>query len=547
MSAKRQRIYLISSAMIILVLLIGACAPAATLTPEIIERTVVVETTPGVVEKTVVVEKLVTPTTAPTPTPISEPKPGGTLNIGIRTEFTDFDPYNLAWSNYPVYDQLYDTLLKYEGDLTPRPWLAESWESSTDGLTWTLHLRKGVKFHNGREFTADDVLKNFEKAMNQETGYHMYTQSQAVESVEAPDDYTVVVHLKEPDPAILDFFEGFSMIAPESFDALKDHPIGTGPYKFVEWIPNDHATLEKNEDYWGDKGPYVDRIIIHPNPDSDALVAALESGAYDIVWDLPFKDVPRLEKEGYTIWRGTPGALVWQLYVNPNKITDKRIRQAIQYALDRKTILEKAFYGQGNIMYTPFPDYSMAYDPSFDNYYPFDLDKAKALLEDAGATDLKFTINVNTLEQAAIAQILQADLAKIGVDATIQLLDYSPFYAAMFAAEYDTMTAFISNSNKDPSRLALNSHYRTVASPILCGEHPYCPEEYVNLMNQAATMTDPEARKDIYERVAEILLDESWAISLADKPAIVASQPFVRGIEFRMDTAPRFGNVWLAH
>lgn len=540
MKASRWVIALLVAVGLVAIGLLGsACAPTATPTPERIVETVEVP-----VKETVVVE--VTPTPVPTPAPITEPKAGGTLHVGIRVEFSDFDPYNLAWSNYPVYDQLYDTLIKFDSELNPHPCLAESWDLSEDGLTWTLHLREGVKFHNDREFVAGDVVKNFERGMTEETGYHMYPLTRTVESVKALDDYTVAVTFSEPNPAAIDLFEGFSMIAPEAFDLVKEHPIGTGPYKFVEWIPNDHCTLAKFEDYWGSEGPYVDEVVIHPNPDTDALVAALESGAYDIVWDLPFKDAPRLEKAGYTVLTGQPGALIWQFYVNPNKLTDKRVRQAIQYALDRETIWEKVYYGQGSVTYSPFPKYSMAYDPAFENYYPFDLDKAKALLEEAGAEDLKFAINVNDLVMAGMAQILQSDLGKIGVDTSIRLLDFSPFYAEMFAAEYDVMVGFISNSNKDPSRLALNSHYRTTASPVLCEENPYCPEEYIELMNKAATMLDTEARKEMYHRIGEILLEESWAISTADKPVIVVTQPYVQGVEFRVDTAPRLGKVWLA-
>jgi peptide/nickel transport system substrate-binding protein len=522
------------------------------------KETVIVAGTPEVVEqevtKIVEVEKevVVTATPEPTPEPVTEPVSGGTLAIGLAMDFETFDPYSLKWSNFPLRAQLFDSLIRYDHDLNAHPWLAESWEMSDDGLTVTLELRKGVKFHNGREMVADDVLQNLDKARDPERCLHMCAVTKKIESYEAPDDYTVVIHYSMIDTGWMDFLEDLFIIAPESFDTLKDNPIGTGPYKFKDYIPNDHATFAKNEDYWGPNGPYVDEVVWRPfGNDDEAMVAAFESGALDILHDVPFKDAGRLRKSGATIYPGQPGALVQTLYINPLKVRDKRVRQAMWYALNTQALKETVFYGSGEMYWSPYPRESWAYDTKFDNYYSYDLDKAKALIEEAGAEGLSLTFLAVDLDYVQMATIWRDDLKKIGIDMEIRVVESTIFYEELLTYVYEVTDGYISNSNKDPDRLFSMSQYRThpastmIAPDAFWPVHPETGEAYGDLIVEGGSILDREKRKEIYRKIQEIFLEEAWAIAWLRRDSLFASQPYVHGFDWRIDNCIALENVWM--
>ncbi len=259
---------------------------------EIVEvegKETVVEVTKVVKEE---VEVVVTATPEPTMEAPTGPVAGGTLRFGMTSDFDHFNPGYLGYEEFPVRAQIYDSMIRYDHDVQPHPRLAETWEMSDDGLTLTIKLREGVKFHNGREMVADDILQNLAFAQDEETCYHMCQGTAKIESAEALDDYTVVFHYSEFDAGWQDFLEDWYIIAPEGFDTVDNSPIGTGPFKFQEYIPDDHTIFVKNEDYWGSEGPYVDEIYIRSfGTDEEALVAALESGEIDLTHQTPTKDV----------------------------------------------------------------------------------------------------------------------------------------------------------------------------------------------------------------------------------------------------------------
>lgn len=550
---------------------LASCSTAST--PEVVEKEKIVEQT-VIVEKEVTVEKMVvetivvekekvvevTPIPEPTATPITEPKSGGTLQVGMASTVESFDPYSLSWTAFPIRAQLYDTLIRYDHDASnPQPWLAESWEISEDGLIVTIKLRQGVKFHNGRELVADDVLQNLDKARDPERCLHMCSLTKKIESYEAPDDYTVVIHYSEIYTGWQDFLDDFFIVAPESFDTLKEGGIGTGPFKFEEFLPGDHFTLVKNEDYWGSDGPYVDKVVWNMyGTDTDAMVAAFESGALDIAQDIPFREYSRLSRSGYSIYTGQPGALFEVLYVNPLTVKDKRVRQAIQYALNREAIQDAVFYGAGEIWWSPYPKDHWVYDTEFENYYPYDLEKAKALVQEAGAEGLTLTFSAFNQEYAAMGVILRDDLKKIGINLEVRLIDSTQFYNDLYNYSYELLASYGANSNKDPDRLFSGSQWRvypasTMIVPPSVDPDAFWPvhmetgEAYGDLIAEGSTTLDQDRRREIYIKLQEILLEESWSINWLRRDALFGTQPYVQGLDWRLDDGLVLENVWLAH
>jgi len=379
--------FLVLVAGLIVLVLVAACGAAAT--PQTVVETVVVEKevvetvivekevegeTQTVVE-TVVVEKEVVVTATPDPAAEAEggeeeamakggPKRGGTVTYGQLGDITNFDPFQLSSVSYPMFQNLYDSLIRYDNELNIEPRLAESWELNEDSTQITLNLRQGVKWHNGRDFVADDVVKNFERGLSDELGHNIHgTVNGVVDKVTAVDDHTVVIDFLAPTPNVFDILNAIFIHAPESMDSLESSAIGTGPFKLVEWIPGDHVTLERNDDYWEEGKPYLDGWTFKPYEDYEALLAAVQGGVIDIARNIVPKDVEFLEGQGLVLKPGQEGFILYTITVNPpdpdqepGPLSDKRVRCALNYALDRDTIVDQALYGAGKRLVQNFPE-----------------------------------------------------------------------------------------------------------------------------------------------------------------------------------------------
>ncbi len=258
-------------------------------------------------------------------------KQGGTLTVGLPQDAVTFDPHNLLFQGFPLHQNLYDTLIRYDQTLKTLPGLAERWTIAPDGQAVTLQLRKGVTFHSGRELVAVDVVKNFEKAADPARGFNMLPAVANVDSASAVDPGTVLIKFKRVSPEVTDLLQAMSIIDPAGMETVTKRAAGTGPFKFVEWVPGDRITLERNAEYWAKPAPFVDRLVYKVFSDSDAMVAALQSGIIDLCTSLPPKDVARLSRD-FNLVRGHPGALTYELRLNPSKppFDKKEVRQAFQ-------------------------------------------------------------------------------------------------------------------------------------------------------------------------------------------------------------------------
>ena len=462
-------------------------------------------------------------------------KRGGTLTVGMPNDWNTFDPHNLSFANFTLQQNLYDTLIRYDQSLKPLPGLAERWAVAPDGQSVTLTLRKGVKFHSGKDLTAADVVKTFEKAADKDRGSNMLPAVANVAGVTAPDAGTVVIQFKKVSPEITDLLHAMAIIEPSAMDSLKNRGSGTGPFKFVEWVPGDHTTLERNAAYWGAPAPWVDRVVFKVFSDSDAMVAALQSGICDLVVSLPPKDVSRLSKE-FNLVRGHPGALTYELRVNGTKppFDKKEARQALLYAIDRKGVVETVLFGVSQPTVLPFSRASAAYDASTLAKYPFDLKKAKELLDRAGVKGGKAECLAlpQFPELPAIGQILKADLAKIGFDIELVILDSTQYYKRVLGGDFQLATSFSGNTQKYPTRVALNSIYRTANNPVWGNN---VPKAYVDAINEANGTVDPASQKAAFARLDAAILDEAWVVSIAYRQSVFGLARHVQDFAFTVD------------
>jgi peptide/nickel transport system substrate-binding protein len=472
-------------------------------------------------------------------------KKGGTLTVGMPNDWNTFDPHNLSFANFTLQQNLYDTLIRYDQSLKPLPGLAERWAVAPDGQSVTLALRKGVKFHSGKDLTGADVVKNFEKAADKDRGSNMLPAVANVESVTAPDAGTVVIKFKKVSPEVTDLLQAMAIIEPSAMDSLKSRGSGTGPFKFVEWVPGDHTTLERNPTYWGAPAPWVDRVVFKVFGDSDAMVAALQSGICDLVVSLPPKDVARLSSE-FNLVRGHPGALTYELRVNGTKppFDRKEARQALLHAMDRKGVVDNVLFGVSQPAVLPFSRASAAYDPSALTRYGFDLKKAKELLDRAGVRGGKAECLAlpQFPELTAIAQVIKADLAKIGFEVELVILDSTQYYKRVLGGDFQLATSFSGNTQKYPSRVSLNSIYRIANNPVWGNS---VPKAYADAIAEAASTIDPTRQKAAFAKLNAAILDEAWVISIAYRQSVFGLARHVQDFAFTVDDMPVLEQVSL--
>lgn len=414
-----------------------------------------------------------------------EPKYGGTLIVRHSADPIILNP-SLAGSaaSNNIIGQMFSQLVKYDENNEWEVDLAESWDVSDDGLTYTFKLRKDVKWHDGVPFTSKDVKFTYDTITSESL---VYAGSFAiVDHIETPDDYTVVIHLKTVNAAFPHALVGCiqsSGIIPEHLYAGTDihenphnyDPIGTGAFKFVEWVKGSHVTLEANEDYYGE-GPYLDKVIYKIIPDSSTALLAFEAGEFHYYTGPPASEIPRLEAMDWVEVYQQPSTSIKYVAFNlahpDSPITDKKVRQALYTAIDRKSIVENiVIYGvPGTSCYTTAQ--GLYYDPDIAEMYPIEGDIAKAnqMLDEAGyprdASGKRFSVSiwtrigVPTREDASMA--IKQWWGELGVETTVQTVEQGTLKQSFWFDHDFELIFWSSGVGPDPERLYARLHSSTV-------------------------------------------------------------------------------------
>lgn len=470
---------------------------------------------------------------------------GGSLTVGTVGDFLNLDPFVMSFVNYPVMENVYDQLVRLDHEINPQPWLAESWELSDDYLTMTLKLRSGVTFHSGREMVAEDVVANFERARVQETGGNLYANMAAIESVTATDPSTVEITFSQPAAYIYNALGLISIIEPENFENLSSVAAGTGAFKVQEWIPGDHATFVKNEAYWDPNRPLVDEVTVQFYGDEGSLVSALEGGILDIAIGVPPREMERLE-QSFTIVQGLPGARFYYLGLSPKQapFDNKLVRQAMGHAIDRQTLVDNVLFGAGTPTTTPYPEASPAFFEEHAAMYPFDLDRAKQLLDEAGFPDgITFSLPTPSgfPELGQFAQVFQADLAKIGCTVNIEPMDNAQWYPILLEGTFQAIFSFAGGPQLYPTRVALSGNFRAQGNVAWPDGNP--PAAYVEGLTAADATFDPEEQKVAFRQMTDAFMDEAWVLAVAFKLDLFALTDQISGFDFGVYSQPRLDQV----
>jgi peptide/nickel transport system substrate-binding protein len=493
----------------------------------------------------------------PVPTPVVAPagqaRPGGTLRIGQVGDLVSLDPLIHGAATADNVGLSFDKLVALDLQDQPGGLLAESWDVSEDAKQIQLNLRHGVQFHSGRELTSDDVAYTFARIRDDpKAGTGQFAlQGQWFTSYETPDKYTIILKSDQPRPTMFDLLAYLPIVdrmTLESPDAASKS-VGTGPFKFVEWAPGDHVTFDQNTNYWQSGRPYVAGIRTSIFRDVQSMTAQFEAGALDLIRMPTLRDFVRLKEspnfQGIT--HPLVGYSAYNLGVNVlTPPTDsKLVRQALNYAIDRQRFVDTALLGLGHPQDLPWSEKYPMYESGKMVHYAFDLEKARSLLAQAGASDLSVDINPfpPAPEAELFAEMYQADLAQIGVTLNIVKLETPAWVAASNSGKMNGMyVAPGTNLHLLPGTLF------NLSVPLrpMNNMQNYKSDAYTALVARAGSEVDPAKQQQIYSALNDLLLEESFVMCLSPFPLVMLARANVHDVTPNLhDGAWLQTNTWL--
>jgi peptide/nickel transport system substrate-binding protein len=470
----------------------------------------------------------------------SGPRAGGTSVWAAESDPVSMNPItNSNFSSTQGFEHCYESLVGYDSDLNLVPALAERWETPDD-TTYIFHLRRGVKWHDGSDFSADDVKYTFDIVLDPEGPAIWRNNFDAVESVEVVDSHTVKFTTRRPFPPLLGAFAILRSSAIIKRGAMEETNLdneinGTGPYKLVRYLPQDVIELERNPDYWGNPLPYLEKVSFKILTEEDARVAGLRAGSIDYALLTPLGEQRLRNEQNLNIMSG-PRVFLYVFVFNMLREpwSDVRVRQAISMAVDRDELIEKALFGTGTIagpMPTGFGNWFVPPAELREKWYTPNLERARQLLDEAGVPegqelDLLVAPFGGSDFYTNAAVVLKDQLEKIGITVNIRQVEVGVFVQE---ASLDGNWNYDMNINAfsprhDPDGFVWARFYSENTFAV-----GYKNERVDELLVEARSTIDQAQRKALYDEAQRILLDESPMIWVGSDNIIEAVQNYVKG------------------
>lgn len=473
--------------------------------------------------------------------------PDDVLVIGQIAEPKSMDPATVtAVNDFRILVNMYDGLTRYkDGSLEVRPSLAKSWEISADGTEYTFKLREDVTFHDGTRFDAAAVKYNFDRMLNKDHPDHdtgpfpLSFFFGAIKETTVVDNFTVKLRLDAPYAPLLSnlAYPTGLMVSPA---AVKKHkkefgrnPSGTGAFKFAKWESNRQVALQRNDGYW-DRAAPLKGLVFRPITDANARVSEMLSGGIDLMVEVPPDNVAMFDQSADFQLHEQAGPHLWFLILNLKEgpFTDKRVRHAVNHAINKEALVKNVLQGTATVATGPTPAaFAWAYNDSLQPY-PYDPAKARALIKDAGyeGAELKFYVTEGgsgMLDPVAMGTAIQADLAAVGLNASIETYEWNTFLGkvnpglegkadmaemAWMTNDPDTLPYLALRSKAWPADGGFNSGY-------------YANPKVDELLEKARTSTDQSERARLYREMQQIVYDDApWAFIANWKQNAVTSK-----------------------
>lgn len=494
-----------------------------------------------------------------------EDKYGGTLIYGQGAPADALDPHmTTLGSSADITVNIFDNLVRFKRGTTEiEPSLAKSWETSEDGLTWTFHLREGVKFHDGTPFNAEAVVFDIRRQLNPDHPYYFEGQYPyanfslgMIETIKAIDEYTVEIKLNQPYAPFLKNLAMFAtgIVSPTAVkeygeDVFK-HPVGTGPFKFEEWVKDDHITLVANEDHW-DGRPYLDKLIYRIIPKNSVRLLELEKGNIDMMQGLNPTDISKVENNSDLEIKEDPGLNIGYIALHNEKepFDNKLVRKAMNYAINKEEICEQLMKGVAVPAEGPLPPTMWGYNEDLTGY-PYNPEKAKELLKEAGYEDgFSFTLRTYSAPRAynplgaRLATVVQQYLKEVGIDAEIEQLEWGTYISEGKAGKHTAAFFGWMADNGDPDNF-LNVFFNS-ENQGSTNRAFYTNKKVDEMLVEAQKTTNTDKREELYKEVQEIVVDDAPFVFLNHMKMQIPIRKEVNNFVLYPTNNKFFHKVWI--
>ena len=479
---------------------------------------------------------------------------GETLVFGRGGDSTSLDPSRVTeGETFKVTVNLFETLLNFgDQDTTIQPGLAKDHDTSEDGLTYTFELEEGVKFHDDTDFNAEAVVKNFERwAAGDEEMFPYYKsmfggfkddESHVIESVTADGDYTVIIKLKRPQAPFLKnlAMDMFAIASPTAFEGQGDddferNPVGTGPFQFVDWKPNDSITIEKFDGYWQDGLPKLGKVIFLSIPDNSARLNNLLAGNIDLADGINPSDGVTIEDNDSLQLFERPSMNVGYLGLTVTRppFDNKLVRQAMNHAIDKQSIIDSFFEGRAEVAKNPMPESISGYNDDIEGY-EYDPEKAKELLAEAGHAD-GFDMELWAMpvprpympDGEKVAEVIQKNLEDVGITAKIVSHEWATYLDLASKGDADAFMLGWTGDNGDADNFL---YVLLDEDNIGSNNYTYFENDAMHdLFIEAQTEVDEDKRIKLYEEAQEIIHEEAPWVPLAHSTPLLGGAKELTG------------------
>ena len=483
---------------------------------------------------------------------------GGTFIFGRGGDSVGLDPaLEEDGESFKVCDNIYDTLVQYrDGRTDLEPGLAEKWESSEDGLTWTFYLRRGVKFHDGTPFNADAVLFSLNRQHDKTHPFHNVSGSyvywvatglaEIVDKISAIDDFTIQITLKTAyAPFIYTIaITPFAIVSPTAVkkwgDAYFNNPVGTGPFKFSRWDKNDKIVLVANDDYWGGR-PNLDRVVFRSIPENAVRLIELQQGGLHAMEFPNPDDLQQIERDDTLQLLTQSGMNIGYLAMNFDKppLDNQKVRLAINHAIDKAKIIEHLYQGLGMPAKNPIPPTLWSYDDTIQDY-EYNPELAKKLLEEAGFPN-GFETTLWALpvprpyipDGRALAEVIQSYLREIGIKTKIVTYDWGTYLEKTKNGEHDMAMLGWSADLGDPDNFFYFLLSKSSAEKPAGNIAFYRSDEMQNVLEKARATSDKDERDALYKEAQRIFHKDAPWVPLAHAKQVLVINKRVKNLKLQ--------------
>lgn len=459
-----------------------------------------------------------------------EPTYGGSVVVGIQQDLDSLDPHlAVAAGTREVLFNIFEGLVKPDEDGNLVPAVASDYSVSDDGKIYTFKLREGVKFHNGATVTAEDVKYSIDRCAGKLGGEALVSALSVIDSVNIVDQSTIQIVLSEPDTELIGYLT--VAIIPKDYDNQAQAPVGTGPFQFVSYTPQQNLIVKKFDDYWQDGVPYLDQVEFKIVSNTDSVLLDLKGGSIDIYAYLTADQANEL-KSSFQILEGNMN-LVQALFLNNKSdlFDDVKVRQAIAYAVNRQEILDMVAGGKGTIIGSNmFHGFSKYYDAELADVYAQDIKKAKQLLKEAGYPDgFEMTIKVPSNYQFHVdtAQVIVEQLKQVGITAKIELVEWTTWLSDVYKARDYEATVIGLDAQLAPKDLM--DRYASDASNNFVN---FSNTQYDDILKKAIATTNDDEKVKYYKQLQKILTDNAASVYIQDPALTVAMNKKLAGYKF---------------